>query len=105
MLDLVPADILFPLFATWALVTIALTYSAYGVEYAVVDRLAREPLGPEYWGVVAGGGAAVGGLVALGSVVQTGMQFELAHYITIALFGLADVAIVAVGRMFIASST
>ena len=101
MLDLVPVDILFPLFATWALVTVALACGAYGVEYAIIDRATQEPLGPEYWTVAAGGGAAVGGLVALGSIVQTGMSFELAHYVTIVLFGVADVALVGAGRWFV----
>jgi hypothetical protein len=102
MIDLLPADILLPLFATWTLVTIALACGAYGLECAVVDRLTQEPLGPEYWGVAAGGGAAVGGLVALGSIVQSGTGFELAHYATIALFGLTDVALVGFGRWFVA---
>lgn len=104
MLDLIPGDILLPLFATWTLVTIALAFGAYGVEYAVVDRLTQEPLGPEYWGVASGGGAAVGGLVALGSVVQSGMTFELPHYVTIAVFAVADVALVAFGRWFVATT-
>ena len=104
MLDLVPVDILFPLFATWTFVTVALAGGAYGVEYAIVDRATQEPLGPEYWVVAAGGGAAVGGLVALGSMVQTGMAFELPHYITIAAFGVADVALVAFGRWFVSAA-
>jgi hypothetical protein len=101
MLDLIPVHILFPLFATWAVVTVALTCGAHGVEYAIVDHKAQEPLGPEYWGVAAGGGTAVGGLVALGSIVQSGMTFEPAHYVTIALFGFADVALVGLGRWLV----
>jgi hypothetical protein len=104
MLDLLPNDILFPLFATWTFVTVALAWSAHGVEYAVIDRATQEPLGPEFWGVAAGGGAAVGGLVALGSMAQSGVGFEVPHYLTIALFGVADVALVGVGRWFVSAT-
>lgn len=99
-----PADILLPLFATWAVVTVALGYGAHGIERAIIDIAAREPLGPEFWLLPAGGGAAVGGLVALSSVAQFGTAFEPAHYATIVTFSLANVVLVAAGRWFVEST-
>jgi hypothetical protein len=101
LVDIAAASILVPLFVTWTIATLALAYGAYRVEYVVVDRYVHDPLGPEYWAIVAGGGAAVGGLVALGSVVQNGLAFELVHSVTIVVFSIANVGLVGFARLMV----
>jgi hypothetical protein len=82
--------------ASWLVLTLGLGFAVAGLERAIYpdgDRF----VGWEFWCIVAGGGGAAGGLVALTAIAQAN-AIEPMHHAIVAAFSLINVTLVATIR-------
>jgi hypothetical protein len=99
---LTPIQLVAAVMLMWCGTTVAVAVVASWMEGRVVDVLVDEGMGVEFWCVSAGGGAAVGGLVALSHALEHGVSPVAWPTMAFMLSAsLLTVSLVGVGKAFL----